>query len=282
MDISIESNSVFEAVSKAIFTGSWEPSDYQKLFLHTWFCRLGPAHTDQYERLLLDLQSYFSDGTPSEFLRSLVSSHPYFLDWFGKPLVGNADAARVVASLLLDRPYAEVDRVIPDYVDEVQEYLTSLDIASKLKGIVGQPYPSPDGPIHYVISETTSHAYNVYPDIVCHFQRDNPQWYVAGYGHEVGHILTWEMCHDPDVRDLCRNEATSEFAERVAELCCKLLLDSCGIACNDVFTECDDWEDYMYEKNPGKPLFDRMISEIKLGSYSSFEDACLTILKDFQ
>lgn len=281
MKIKVESNSVFETVSRAIFDEKWKQTSYEKLFLQTWFSRLGLSQTDQYERLLLDLQSYFENGNPSDFLRSLAMDHPKFLDWFGKSLVGNEDAKRIVTYLLREKPYAaEVE--VPGFVGEVQEYLTSLDIAGKLQEITGQPYPKPDGLMHFIISEATSHAYNVYPDIVVHFRKDNPQWYVAGYGHEAGHILTWDMCFDPKVQCLCKNDITKGFNERMAELCNKLLLDACGIECREVFTECDSWEDYMYEKNPGKPLFDRMISKIQLGSYTNFRDACVEILTEFQ
>ena len=282
LEIKVEANSVFEAVSRVIFDDKWEQiSSYEKLFLQTWFSRLGPSRIDQYGKFLLDLQSYFGNGDPSDFLCSLTMEHPKFLDWFGKPLVGNGDAQRIVDQLLHEKPYS-VKAEVPIFVSEVQEYLTSLDIADKLQEIVGQSYPKPDQPIRYVISETTSHAYNVYPDVVVHFKKENPQWYVAGYGHEAGHILTWDMCGAPEVRELCQNDVTKGFAERVAELCNKLLLDSCGIECCEVFTECDSWEDYMYEKNPGKPLFDKMIAEIQLGSYSNFRETCIGILKAFQ
>jgi hypothetical protein len=229
----------------------------------------------------VDLQSYFVGGNPSDFLCCLAIEHPKFLDWFGKPLVENEDAKRIIANLLREKPYA-VAAEVPSYVSEVQEYLTSLDIADKLQEIIGQPYPKPNGPMHYIICEMTSHAYNVYPDVVVHFKKDHPQWYVAGYGHEAGHILTWDMINDPEVRELCKNDVTKGFAERVAELCNKLLLDACGIECSDVFTEFDSWQDYIYEKNPGKPLFDMMISRIKLGSYTSFREACVEILTEFQ
>ena len=281
MKIWVESNTVFEAVSRVIFDDKWEQISYEKLFMQTWFSRLGPSQIDQYERLLLDLQSYFGNGNPPDFLCSLATEHPKFLDWFGKSLVGSEDAQRIVTHLLREKPYA-AEAEVPSFIGEVQAYLTSLDIADKLQEIVGQPYPKPDGSIRYIISKATSHAYNVYPDIVVHFKRDNPQWYVAGYGHEAGHILTWDMCFDPEVQCLCKNDVTKGFNERIAELCNKLLLDSCGIECREVFTECDSWEDYMYEKNPGKPLFDRMIAKIQLGSYSDFREECIGILNEFQ
>ena len=104
--------------------------------------------------------------------------------------------------------------------------------------------------MRFIISEATSHAYNVYLDIVCHCQKDSSQWYVAGYGHEASHILAWDMCCNPKVCDPRRNDVTKEFAETVAELCNKLL-DACDTDCSDVFAEYDGWEDYIHEWNPG-------------------------------
>jgi hypothetical protein len=90
------------------------------------------------------------------------------------------------------------------------------------------------------------------------------------------------MCLDPDVRALCGNDVTKGFAERVAELCTKLLLDSYGIPCEAAYPECAGWHDYMYERNPGKPMFDAMIEEIRLGTYTDFQAACLDVLRRFQ
>ena len=281
MDIRVEGNSVFEAISNTIFDDDWTPKSFEKAYLHTWFSRVGPSQTDQYERLLLDLQAYFASGEPSDYLRSLATEHPKFLDWFGANLVGSEDALRIVASMLRDKPYADEPEV-PAHVGEVQDYLASLGAADKLEEIVGQPYPKPEDPVRCIISGSSSALYNVYPDTVVCSRRDHLQWYVAGYGHEAGHILTWDMCRDPEVQKLCGNEVTKAFAERVGELCNKLLLDACGIACNEVFPECESWDVYMYEKNPGKPLFDAMVEEIRVGEYSDLRTACVEILERFQ
>ena len=178
MELLFRSSTAFEAVSEAIFDPQHDLEAFDRLFLQTWFVRLGVDKPEQYEQLIADL-------------------------------------------------------------------------------------------LHY-------------PDVVLNPVKDNHKWHIAGFGHEAGHLLTWEMCRDPEVRCLCQNETTKGFGERVAEFCNKLLLDAYGISCKEVFPECDSWADYMYEKNPGKPLFDAMLDEIQLGSYTSFRSECIRILQRFQ
>ena len=89
MQIVVESNSAFEAVSKVIFDETWKLEASERLYLHTWFSRLGPTRIAECERLLADLAAYLAGGDPSAFLCWLSADHPKFLDWFGRDLVGN-------------------------------------------------------------------------------------------------------------------------------------------------------------------------------------------------
>ncbi len=281
MEIELASNVAFEAVSQVIFDEQRDLEPFDRLYLQTWFVRHGIDKTKEYEQLLEDLLDYVRSGEPTAFLLNLASGHPTFIDWFGRPLVGKEQVENIIGELKRMVPF-DPKPAVPSWIDEAEHYLQPLGMADRLQLIVGEPYPKPQGPIHYVISQYASHAYNIYPDVVAHFRKNNLKWYIAGFGHEAGHLLTWEMCRAPEVRELCDNDRTKGFAELLAILCNKLLLDAYEISCEEVFTEYSGWDEYMYEKNPGKPLFEALISEITLGSYSSLRDECIRILKGFQ
>jgi len=143
-------NSGFEAVSKTIFSDDRQSADFERLYPQTWFCLLGPVQMDRYESRLIDLQSYFMGGAPSDFLSSLAAGHPHFLDWFGKPLVGNAEAQSIIARLLHERPYATEATSAAD-VDSVQD----------ATNIIGHRQHTP-GDSRSAISETR------WADALCH------------------------------------------------------------------------------------------------------------------
>ena len=280
MELLFRSSTAFEAVSEAIFDPQHDLEAFDRLFLQTWFVRLGVDKPEQYEQLIADLLHYVDGEELSGFLQGLPNGHPSFVDWFGKSLVGKTSVRALLKELASAYPFGPVEE--PDFVSEARQNLEHLDMPGRLQEIVGEPWPKPEGPIYFVISRYSSHPYNIYPDVVLNPVKDNHKWHIAGFGHEAGHLLTWEMCRDPEVRSLCQNETTKGFGERVAEFCNKLLLDAYRISCKEVFPECDSWADYMYEKNPGKPLFDAMLDEIQLGSYTSFRSECIRILQRFQ
>ena len=51
-------------------------------------------------------------------------------------------------------------------------------------------------------------------------------------------------------KQLCKNGITKGFNEIVATFLCKLLMDDCGIAVNEVFENIPNWDSFMYKKNP--------------------------------
>jgi hypothetical protein len=277
--IQFESSSVFETISERIFDPQYNAEPMHRLFLHVWFVRYGVSPKTDYERLINDLLEYTQSGLPSSLMLDLASENPYFIDWFGKQLVSNHQIRDVLQNI---ETISTSDPDVPSFVDDAKAFVEPLGIADTLQEIVGEPYPKPDRPIRYVISEFTTNAYNVYPDTIVHFKKDNPKWYIAGYGHEAGHLLTWNLCTELSARKLCGNERTKGVSELLAVLLNKLLLDAYDIECNEVFEECESWDDYMYEKNPGKPLFEAMIHKIQLGSYSSFRDECIRLVESFQ
>ena len=279
MELVVQSSKTLEALSEVIFDEKWDVDPMHRLYVQTWLVRSGVAAAQEPERVLRELLDYARTGTPSPYLQQLGSLNPYFLDWFGKPLVGDSSVLSLLSELIGMAPYAVE---VPAFLDGVDRYLQPLGLPDRLQSIVGEPYPLPDAPLRYVVSEHTTHAYNVYPDTIVHFRKENPKWYVAGFGHEAGHLLTWDMCSSPEVRPLLQNDTTRGFSELIATLLNKLLLDAYGICCDEVFVEIQGWESYLYEKNPGKPLFDAMMSEIEVGSYSSLREECLRLLRLFQ
>jgi hypothetical protein len=281
MKIQFESSGTFEALSKTIFDPQFEADSMHRQFLQVWFVRLGVAPDTNYQRLVHDLFNYTQTGSPSPFLLELASENPYFIDWFGKGLVENPLIQNILSNININIEVSSDDE-IPSFIQDVKSYIEPLKIADRLQAIVGEPYPKPERPVRYVISEYVPGAYNVYPDTIVHFKKDNPKWYIAGYGHEAGHLLTWNLCTELSARKLCGNERTRGVSELIAVLLNKLLLDAYDIECNEVFEECESWDTYMYEKNPGKPLFDAMINEIQLDSYSCFRDECIRLVEMFQ
>jgi hypothetical protein len=137
-----------------------------------------------------------------------------------------------------------------------------LDIADVFSDLLSIPYPENVHEIEYYILPFDISAYNIYPNQIAHFRAENKKHYVAGYGHECGHLLTWDICQDEEIKMAFSSKGIKNYPERIAELCAKLLMDSFGIKCNEVFEQCSDWDKYLNESHPDYRFFMHLINTI--------------------
>ena len=257
MKVSVRAGAELIAASDIIFSETYNLSHMQRLYLQTWMIRLHLSENES-EIYLHDFLKFLTDDITTERLLKRIENHPRFMERFGNPLRDGGEVIAVVREIIKCH-VLNPNQTLPEHISDMQEYLNSFDIADVFSDLLAIHYPENVHEIEYYILPFDISAYNFYPNQIAHFKTENKKYYVAGYGHEGGHILTWDICQNEETKSAFSAKGIKNYPERIAELCTKLVLDSYGIKCKEVFDQCSDWDEYLSKSHPDYRFFMHLI-----------------------
>jgi len=273
------SSIVFDQLTQIILN-SESIDRYHKLRLHTWFAKVDFNHPDQYRIMCENLHSYISTGEQNSYLVETTSAHPKMFDWFGKPLVGN----EVVLNLLkriTDESSIPNGYIASDYLAEVEEFFSRMRPADTLVKLLGKE-PEVDV-LRFIICNELPNPYNVHPDTIVHKRMSDKLWYIAGLGHEFGHILTWDLNKELHSLGLLSSPVTKQFPEMLAHLCNKLLLDYYGHSISDLDPEYHAWSEFGFaQSHPGMELHKKMLDVVDIDNAKNLQEISIDLLSQYQ
>ncbi len=275
----VYSSKFIDKLSEHILSAN-ELKEYHKLFLHTWFVRVDFEEPKQIIEMCKNLKRYITTGEKTLFLTNIVKSHPKMFDWFGKTLIGNEYVVKILDNII-NELYIPKKYSASNFVYEIEDYFFNLKPADILSKLIGIDYCGEE--LRFIICEFLSHPYNLYPDTIVHKRAENKIWYIAGFGHEFGHILTWDLVDDIRALNLCNNPVTKSFAEMIAHVCSKLLMEYYGFNIIDLSPDIKSWHNFGFStKHPGYKLYCELIDEMKASIGNQFKDSCINILEKYQ
>lgn len=277
--ILVQSSQYFDNISNIIFKYP-SLSKIEKLYLHTWFTKARIDKPVDIIKMSYELKSYIQTGYKSVYLKSNTTSHPKMFNWFGEPLRNNNHVIHVIDAIINDLNKFEDYEPNKDIVN-IQDYFNKLKPDEILCNLLKINYSG--NIIKFIICNELPNPYNVYPDIIAHKRVDNKKWYIAGFGHEFGHILTWDLVNDDEIRNLIKTPETKGFPEMIAHVCSKLLMDSYNYKVSDLVPDCNSWSEFGFSsKYPGFLLYKELLDVINPINQNSLKDICLETLRRYQ